>query len=187
MSAERVAGFTALLSGIALALVLAVTAVAAPDALAAMGMPMFSASPTMMAMAGCPMTQGSMMQGSTMQGGAMMHGTGAMPGAACGGAVASPSVSPVPGATEVRIQVADFSFSPSEIYLPKGTSVNITLVNTSGQTHDINAPGLGLHLVAGAGETRTTSLTNLAAGRYDASCSIPGHAQLGMRATFIVD
>lgn len=187
MTAERVAGFTALLSGVVLALVLAITAALAPNALAGMGMPLFSASPSMMAMAGCTTAQGSLMQGPMMRGGGMMHGGNAMQGATCGGAVASPSAGPIPGATEVRIQAADFSFSPSEIYLPKGTSVNITLVNTSGQTHDITAPGLGLHLVAGAGETRTTSLTNLAAGRYDAYCSIPGHAQLGMRATFIVD
>ena len=180
MTAERVAGLTALVSGVALALVLVITAVAAPYELAQLGMPMMSGSPSSMTMAGCSTT-------SMMQRGGSMHSTGAMQGVMCGGAVPSPSASAIPGASEVRIQAADYSFSPSEIYLPKGSSVNITLVNTSGQTHDITAPGLGLHLVAGPGETRTTSLTNLAAGRYDASCSIAGHAQLGMRATFIVD
>lgn len=160
MTAERVAGVTALLSAGALALVLAISAVASPNTLAQMGMPMMSASPYPMTMAGCPM---------------------------CGGAVPSPSSSAIPGASEVRIRAGDYSFSPSEIYLPKGSSVNVTLVNTSGQMHDITVPGLGLHLVAGAGETRTSALANLSAGRYDAYCSIPGHAQLGMRATFIVD
>ena len=188
MTAERVAGFTALLSGLTLALVLAITATVAPKGLGAMGLPMMSAAPAAMTMSGCATMQSSMMQGGAMmQGGSMMHGSDLMPGAMCGGAIPSPSASAIPGATEVRIQAANFSFTPSEIYLPKGSAVNITLVNTSDQTHDITAPGLGLHLVAGAGETRTTSLTNLAAGRYDAYCSVPGHAQLGMRATFIVD
>lgn len=175
MNAERVAGFTALLSALTLALVLAVTAVAAPNTFATM-LPMMSGSQSMLAMGGC-----SMVENASMMNGGMMNG------AMCGASAPSPSASPIPGATEVRIRAADFSFSPSEIYLPKGTSVNITLVNTSAQAHDITAPGLGLHLVAGAGETRTTSLTNLTPGRYDAYCSVPGHAQLGMRATFIVD
>ena len=175
MTAERVAGFTALFSGGLLALVLAITAAAAPDAFS--GMTMGTAMP----MSGC----------AAMQMNGMMSGGMGMSGAACGGAGASaspaPSATAIPGATEVRVTAANFSLTPSEIYLPKGSSVNITLVNTSDQSHDLTAPGLGLHVVAGPGETRTTSLSNLAAGRYDAYCSVPGHAQLGMRATIIVD
>lgn len=63
-----------------------------------------------------------------------------------------------------------------------------TLVNPSenGTPHDLTVPALGIHIVAGAGETKTVGLRSLAAGRYDAYCSVPGHADRGMRATVVV-
>ena len=95
----------------------------------------------------------------------------------------------IPGATEVRVQAANFSFTPSEIRLPKGADVNLTLVSpaANGVAHDLTVPALGIHIVANAGETRTAGLRGLTAGRYDAYCSVPGHADLGMRATVVVE
>ncbi len=40
--------------------------------------------------------------------------------------------------------------------------------------------------MAGAGETKTVGQRGLAAGRYDAYCGVPGHAERGMRATIVV-
>jgi len=100
-----------------------------------------------------------------------------------------PDAPAIAGATEVRVQAASFSFSPREIRLHSGVDVNLTFVNpaANGAVHDLTVPALGIHIVANAGETRTVGLRGFAAGRYDAYCSVPGHADLGMRATIIVE
>ena len=102
---------------------------------------------------------------------------------------AGPASTAMPGATEVRVQAANFGFSPSEIRVPKNTALNLTLVNPAGTAvlHDLTAPALGIHIVAGAGATITVGLPGLAKGRYVVYCSVPGHADLGMRATLIVE
>lgn len=123
----------------------------------------------------------------------MMGGSGHMGGGGMGGMMgfgnAGPASTAIPGATEVRVQATNFSFSPSEIRLPAGADANLSLTNpaANGVVHDLTVPALGIHVVANAGETRTIALRGLAAGRYDASCSVPGHAALGMRATVLVE
>jgi plastocyanin len=118
----------------------------------------------------------------------MMSGRGMGPGMMGFGA-SGPASSAIPNAPEVRVQVANFSFTPSETRLPKGTDVNLTFTNSAGTgvVHDLTVPALGIHIVANPGETRTVGLRGLAAGRYDAYCSVSGHADLGMRAMVIVE
>jgi uncharacterized cupredoxin-like copper-binding protein len=118
-----------------------------------------------------------------------MMGSGQMGPGMMGFGGSGPAATAVPGATEVRVQMANFGFTPNEIRLPKGIEVNLTLVNpaATGVQHDLTVPALGIHLVTNAGETRTVGLRGLAAGRYDAYCAVPGHADLGMRATIIVE
>ena len=100
-----------------------------------------------------------------------------------------PASTAIPNAPEVRVQAANFSFTPTEIRLPRNAEVNLTLANpaASGVVHDLTVPVLGIHIVAHSGETRTLGLRGLNAGRYDAYCSVPGHAASGMRATVIVE
>jgi len=119
---------------------------------------------------------------------AMMGGGGMGPGM-MGFGNAGPASTPIPGATEVRVQATNFSFTPNQVRLPEGGDVNLTLTNpaSTGAMHDFTVPSLGIHIVANASETRTIGLRGLAAGRYDAYCSVPGHAELGMRATVIVE
>lgn len=118
-----------------------------------------------------------------------MMGVGQMGPGMMGFGSSGPAATAVPGAAEVRVQVGNFGFTPNEIRLPKGVEVNLTLVNpaATGVQHDLTVPGLGIHLIANAGETRTAGLRGLAAGRYDAYCSVPGHADLGMRAIVVVE
>lgn len=160
---RSVAGFVAIISGSLLAVVLAAIALVGPPN----GMPMYGAS---------LMDMHATMRGYHMGGGMMWRAGGSGPGA-----------SAVPGAPEVRVEASNFAFAPREIHLPKGTAVNLTLANTSAVTHDLTVPGLGIHIVAGPGESRTIGLTGLASGRYDAYCSVPGHADLGMRAAVVVE
>jgi len=127
--------------------------------------------------------------GATWPMGPGMMGRGPMGPGMMGFGVSGPAATAIPGANEVRVQAANFSFSPSEIRLHAGAEVNLTLSNpaSTGVVHDLTVPALGIHVVANAGESRTVGLRGLPAGRYDAYCSIPGHADLGMRATVIVE
>lgn len=172
MTAQRAAGLTALVAGLLLALAAGATAVTGPaGALGIDQATSWRSGPGMMG------------TGTGMMGGG--HGGPGMMGFGASG----PAASALPGATEVRLQAANFSFAPNEIRLPKAVDVNLTLVNPAGTgtSHDLTVPGLGIHLVANAGEARTVGLRGIAAGRYDAYCSLPGHADLGMRATVIVE
>lgn len=173
MTAQTAAGWTALGAGVLLLASIAASSMAMPAAVGGN------------AIGHAPMGPG-MMNGGGM-GPGMMNGGGMGPGM-MGFGNAGPASTAIPGATEARVQAANFSFTPSEIRLPAGVGVNLTLVNPSGTgvMHDLTVPALGIHLVANAGETRTIGL-RLAAGRYDAICSVPGHAELGMRATLIVE
>ena len=161
MNTQRIAGSTAIVAGLLLIFAIAGFAMSGGN--------------------GGPSTDprvGNGMMGNGMMGNGMMgHGD------------LGPAATAVPGATEVRIQVANFSFTPNEIRLAKGADVNLTLVNPAGTgvVHDLTVPALAVHIAANAGETRTVGLRGLATGRYDAYCSVPGHADLGMRAFVVVD
>lgn len=202
MRAQRVAGWTAAIAGLLLVLGIAVASVAPAGATgpgatqagpfaatACTGAGMMGTTDGHMGATGTTgATDGHMggigMMGSAHPAGGMMGGaTGGCPGATSGGAA------PIAGATEVRVRATNFAFAPNEIRLPKNEAVNLTLENpaATGVVHDLTVPGLGIHVAAGSGQTGTVGLRGLAAGRYDAYCSVPGHADLGMRATVIVD
>ena len=100
---------------------------------------------------------------------------------------AAPTEAPIAGAPTVRVTAADLRFEPAEIRLPSGAAVNLTLANTGRLPHDLTVPKLGIQVVAAAGETRTAGLRDLAPGRYDAYCSVPGHADAGMRTIVVVE
>lgn len=201
MSAQRVAGWTAVVSGLLLVIGITVASFAPADASgpgATGAGPVAAAACTGTGMMGTTdghMGTTGMMGGTGMLGGTGMMGSahmaGGMMGRAIGGCLgAAPAgAAPIAGATEVRVRATNFAFTPNEIRLPKNEATNLTLENpaASGVVHDLTVPGLGIHVAAGSGQTATVGLRGLAAGRYDAYCSVPGHADLGMRATVIVD
>jgi heme/copper-type cytochrome/quinol oxidase subunit 2 len=161
MSARTIAGWTALVSGALLVLAMLVGATGSARGAAITGFPM-----------------GPGMMGPSMVGPGMM-----------GFGSSGPASSPIPGASEVRVEALNFGFSPSEVHLPKNADVNLTfsVPAANGVVHDFTVPALGIHVVANPGETRTVGLRGLPAGRYDAFCSVPGHAEAGMRATVVVN
>lgn len=132
--------------------------------------------------------------GRTGMGPGMMPGAGMMPrgGAGMGGMMPGfggmyAGQGPIAGAPEVRVEAQSFSFHPNEIRIPKDHAVNLTLVNTADLLHDLTVPSLGIQIVAPAGTTRTVGVPSIPAGRYVAYCSVPAHADAGMRATLIVE
>ena len=158
MSSRAIAGWTATASGTLL--------------IGGMVLTTFSTSPA----AGFPLGPG-MMGGYAMGPGMMGFGG------------SGPAASPIPGATEIRVDALKFGFSPSEVHLPKNTDVNLTFSNPAGNgvVHDFTVPALGIHVVANPGETRTIGLHGLPPGRYDAYCSVPGHAASGMVARLVIE
>lgn len=194
MSLRSVSGWVAAISGGLLVIGVVAATVAgsfgwtgARTATAAMG-------PSMMGAGGMfgagPGTIGGGMGPGMMGGMPMMPmagGMGAMGGMMRGYGGAYTTDGPIAGAPEVRVQAENFRFDPGEIRLPKDRAVNVTLVNTTGVVHDLTVPALGIRLVAAAGTTRTIGLPSLPAGRYVAYCSVPGHADAGMRATVVVE
>lgn len=160
MRTQRIAGLIALWSGLVLVVALAASALG-PGTMAA----------------------GHVGGGMTGMSSGMM-GSGMM-----GFGSSSPAATAIPGAPEVRVQAANFSFTPHEIRLPKDADTNLTFTNpgNTGVAHDLTIPALGIHISANSGETQTVGLRGLAAGRFDAYCGVPGHADLGMRAVVVVE
>ena len=194
MNAQRAAGWVAVISGALLAVGLVGSAVAS-----AAGVPGTSGWTAMMSGGATGTMMGNGMMGNGMMGngvmgngmmgngmmGAMPHGK--MSGGMMGFGTSGPASTPIPNAPEVKVATTNFALTPNEIRLPKSADVNLTLVNGTGVVHDLTVPALGIHVVANPGETKTVGLRALPAGRYDAYCSVPGHADLGMRAAVIVE
>jgi len=93
---------------------------------------------------------------------------------------------PSPAAREVRVVARDFSFSPSEVNVAAGETVNLTLANEGGLPHDITISAFGFRLPAGPGATESAALTPARPGTYEFYCSVPGHREAGMSGTLIV-
>lgn len=174
MTARTIAGWVTVGAGLILLLGTVGGAIPASPGLVEDGTASWTMSP---GMAGAGHMVRGMMAHGTMGFGMMGFGT------------SGPAPTAIPNAPEVRVEAANFTFTPTEIRVPRNATVNLTLANSaaSGVVHDLTVPVLGIHIVANAGLTRTIGLRDLAAGRYDAYCSVPGHADLGMRATLVVE
>ncbi|HZP94893.1 MAG TPA: cupredoxin domain-containing protein [Candidatus Limnocylindria bacterium] len=176
MNPQKIAGIVAAVSGAAVLILGVVGGVSSAST--------FSLTPGGLTNSmGAQFMGGSGMMGSSGMGPGMM-GSGHM---GLGGATTpSTQSAAIPGAPEVRVSATEFALSPAEIVLPAGSAVNLTLENKGALPHDLTIPGLGVRLVAAAGQTQTVGLRNLAAGTSAAYCSVSGHAAAGMRATVIV-
>lgn len=93
---------------------------------------------------------------------------------------------PVAGARDVEVVATDLVFTPDVIEIGADEPVNITLSNDGAVFHDLSIPELGFMLDADPGQQVLGSLTVDEAGTYEFVCSVPGHAQAGMRGTLQV-
>lgn len=88
--------------------------------------------------------------------------------------------SPSPGARELRVVADEFSFSPAELEVEVGETVNLVLVNEGQLPHDLTIPALGFSIAAGPGATASGALTVDRPGTYTFVCTVPGHRAAGM-------
>ncbi len=174
MSAQRIAGIVALASAATLLLLTVVSSVAGQGwTIGTAGIVM---GPAMM---------GGRMMGSGMMGGAMGPGMMGQDHMSSFGDASRGVTTPITGAPTVSVTATEYKLSPAEITLA-AREANLTLANQGAVLHDITVPGLGIHVVAAAGRTTTVGLRDLPAGRYAGYCSVPGHAESGMRISVTV-
>lgn len=116
------------------------------------------------------------------------------------------------GARTITVVMREFAFDPDEIHAQVGETVRLLLVNEGVALHDITAEefhgdaeaigseshsdstvgeghddGGAFHAAANAGETVELVFVAEEAGEFPLFCSVPGHRELGMTATLVVE
>jgi plastocyanin len=114
----------------------------------------------------------------------MMGGMGSMMMSGNAGRSGAP---PVPDAPEIRISAMEFAFQPRDVRLRVGKTVNIVFDNGGMMFHTLTVGGLGLDLRANGGDSMSGSLKPERSGTYSFICSVPGHADAGMRGVVEVE
>lgn len=94
---------------------------------------------------------------------------------------------PRAGAAERTIVADEFSFSPGTLRIREGEQVNLVLRNDGGMFHTLTVRGLGFELRAQAGESISGSLRATDRGEFAFVCTVPGHADAGMRGKILVE
>ncbi len=112
-------------------------------------------------------------------------------------------------ATDITVEMTDFSYNPSSITIPAGQPVTLTLKNTGFVEHDFvikeinvgmtaiesngsegHAHGTGaeydLHVSTMPGDTSVLQFNVLEPGTYEFFCSVEGHKEAGMIGELIV-
>jgi uncharacterized cupredoxin-like copper-binding protein len=85
-------------------------------------------------------------------------------------------------ATTVKVTAKDFKFVLSRKSAPHG-KVTFKITNKGATKHDFKIAGKKTKLLA-HGKTATLIVTLKKGKKYPYMCTVPGHAQLGMKGTF---
>jgi cytochrome c oxidase subunit 2 len=106
--------------------------------------------------------------------------------AACGGDDADESTDTTAAAGgsggSVSLTAKDFEFSPQDLSISAGDSIELT--NDGGAEHNFSIDGEGIDVDAEAGASATVDTSGLAAGTYDYFCKY--HSGQGMTGTLEV-
>lgn len=113
-------------------------------------------------------------------------------------------------ATELTVQMQDFSYNPSSVTIPAGQPVTLTVDNTGNVEHDFVVEKINvttemiqdngstahhahgeeenydLHVSARPGEASILQMTVSEPGTYEVFCSVEGHKEAGMIGKLIV-
>ena len=85
-------------------------------------------------------------------------------------------------------EAGQFRFVPDRIEVRPGQTISLRVVNQGASAHDLAVPDLGVETgQIDPGQEATLTLTAPSTpGQYRFICTIPGHEQLGMRGTLVV-
>ncbi len=89
------------------------------------------------------------------------------------------------GAGPVTVSLSEFAIDPAAITVPAGGELTVT--NDGAVAHNLSITGADIATAdLGAGESETLDLSALEPGDYDVLCTIPGHADSGMKGTLTI-
>jgi uncharacterized cupredoxin-like copper-binding protein len=88
-------------------------------------------------------------------------------------------------ATSITVAATEYKFKLSKTSISKPGSVTFKVANKGKQPHDFKINGKVTKMLSpGASQSLTVSFSKK--GSYPYLCTVPGHAQLGMKGTFKV-
>jgi plastocyanin len=85
------------------------------------------------------------------------------------------------------VTTPDFRFDQAEIKARVGETVALRLDNTHTAPHSFDVDELNIHVPMAAGKSGLALFKSAKAGTYTFYCGVPGHRQLGMVGTLIVE
>ena len=115
-----------------------------------------------------------------------LAGLAACGGSSGGGSGACPAkvdTKSAPGG-DVTVCASDLKFDVSTIKAPVG-QLDVTLENRGAVYHTLKIEGTSLQLAANPGKSDEGSVT-LKKGTYTFECTVPGHAQAGMKGKLVI-
>jgi uncharacterized cupredoxin-like copper-binding protein len=84
-----------------------------------------------------------------------------------------------------KVSLREFAITPATVTVPQGGSLQVT--NDGTTDHNVSVQGTDVKTAdLAAGDRADLDLSSLKAGTYTILCTIPGHADAGMRATLTV-
>jgi uncharacterized cupredoxin-like copper-binding protein len=87
--------------------------------------------------------------------------------------------------TTISVRGKEFSFRLSKTSVPKPETVTFRFHNVGTMAHDFDIGGKKTRLI-GPGKTARLTVTFHKKGRFRYLCTVPGHAQAGMKGVFTV-
>jgi plastocyanin len=92
-----------------------------------------------------------------------------------------------PQAQKITVVGTEFAFSPSTFTLKKGLPAEITFKNNGAFPHNLTIADLGVKTkTIQPGEQDTIQFTPDKTGQFSFLCTVPGHADKGMKGTLTV-
>ena len=85
------------------------------------------------------------------------------------------------------VTTPDFTFAQTQLTAKAGELVALRLENTHTAPHSFDVDELNVHVGAAPGEQSLVLFTPTTPGTYTYYCAVPGHRELGMEGTLIVE
>ncbi len=111
---------------------------------------------------------------------------------ACGGGSSSSNAKCPPKADTraavngaITVCATEFSFGVKTITAPAGP-LTVTLIDNGSIGHTFTINGQNLNLVVSSHGEQKTGTVTLPKGTYTFECTVPGHAQQGMKGTLVI-
>jgi len=87
----------------------------------------------------------------------------------------------------VRITASEWKFQPAQLTVEAGVPVQLTELNGGTIQHDFSIEALGINLpLLDPGKSQSVRFIPTKKGTFEFKCTVPGHAEAGMKGTITV-